>query len=90
MFVFEQKTIFPISTLSNGFTLQISEKVSLPWPVAYFIMHKWLQNFAFRTRIGLEVFFLSAIIALIISIFTISFHTLKAARANPVDSLRYE
>ena len=60
------------------------------WPIAYYAMHKWLQGFAFRTRIGGGIFLLSIGIALLISIFTISFQSLRAARTNPVDSLHYE
>jgi putative ABC transport system permease protein len=76
--------------LSSDFIKWVTAANIVAWPIAYFFMHKWLQNFAFRTRIGWEVFLLSAIMALIISIFTISFQSIKAARANPVDSLRYE
>jgi putative ABC transport system permease protein len=76
--------------LSKDFLKWVIVANVVAWPIAYYCMHKWLQNFAFRTRIGLEVFLISAIMALIISIFTISFQSIKAARANPVDSLRYE
>ncbi|MCJ7582709.1 MAG: hypothetical protein MUP98_19505 [Candidatus Aminicenantes bacterium] len=53
-------------------------------------MFKHYLTTAFWTKIGLEVFLLSAGLALIISIFTISLQSIKAARANPVESLRYE
>ncbi len=76
--------------LSRDFFKWVTATTIVAWPIAYYGMQKWLQSFAFRTRIGWEVFLLSAIMALIISIFTISFLSIKAARANPVDSLRYE
>jgi len=60
------------------------------WPIAFYAMHKWLQGFAFRTKIGWEIFLLSAGLALIISVFTISLQSIKAAKANPVESLRNE
>ncbi len=62
----------------------------IAWPVAYFAMHKWLQNFAFRILIGWEVFLISGGTALVISLITVSFQSIKASTANPVDSLRYE
>jgi len=76
--------------LSKDFLKWVSAANIVAWPIAYYGMQKWLQGFVFRTRIGLEVFLLSAGMALIISIFTISFQSIKAARANPVDSLTYE
>jgi putative ABC transport system permease protein len=62
----------------------------IAWPVAYYAMHKWLQNFAYRVVIGWEIFLFSAGIALIISVLTVSLQSIRAAVANPVDSLRYE
>jgi putative ABC transport system permease protein len=62
----------------------------IAWPTAYFIMNKWLQNFAYKTNIGAGIFLASAGLALGIALFTVSFHSIKAATANPVDSLRYE
>jgi putative ABC transport system permease protein len=60
------------------------------WPLAWFLMNKWLQNFAYRANIGWIIFLLSGLITILIAIFTSIFQTLKAACANPVDSLRYE
>ena len=62
----------------------------IAWPVAYFIMNKWLQNFAYRTGIGAGIFLASAALALGIALLTVSFQSVKAAAANPADSLRYE
>jgi putative ABC transport system permease protein len=60
------------------------------WPVAYFVMYKWLQNFAYKVSIGPLIFVLSAGLTLIVAVLTVSYHSLKAALADPVDSLRYE
>ena len=60
------------------------------WPLAYFFMNKWLQDFAYRIDISWWLFILSGGIALLIAIFTISFQAIKAATTNPVDSLRNE
>jgi putative ABC transport system permease protein len=62
----------------------------MSWPIAYYGMHKWLQNFAYRVNIGLWTFVLSAGLALAVALFTISFQAIKAALASPVDSLKYE
>jgi putative ABC transport system permease protein len=60
------------------------------WPAAYFIMHEWLKSFAYRINISIWVFVLSGFLAAMIAVVTVSFQSLKAARANPIDSLRYE
>lgn len=62
----------------------------IAWPAAWYIMSKWLQSFAYKTDIGLWTFVLSGILALSISVVTVSFQTIKVAIANPVESLRYE
>jgi putative ABC transport system permease protein len=62
----------------------------IAWPIGYFAMNKWLENFAYRTRLSADIFLLSSLLALVIAAFTVCFQTLKSASANPVDSLRYE
>jgi putative ABC transport system permease protein len=62
----------------------------IAWPIAYFVMSKWLQEFAYKINIGPLVFVLSAGLTVIVAVVTVSYHSLKAALANPVDSLRYE
>ena len=62
----------------------------IAWPAAYLVIHWWLQSYAYRTGIHFEIFFLSAFSTLIITFFTVGYQTIKAATANPVDSLRYE
>ncbi|MFC1492919.1 ABC transporter permease [candidate division KSB1 bacterium] len=59
-------------------------------PIAYYVMHKWLQNFAFRISVDPLIFFLTAVLVLGIALLTVSYQAVKAARANPVKSLRYE
>ncbi|MGN6601462.1 MAG: ABC transporter permease [Ginsengibacter sp.] len=59
-------------------------------PIAWFIMNKWLQGFAYRTNIGWGTFAFAGIIAVLIAIITVSFQAIKAAVANPVKSLRSE
>ena len=59
-------------------------------PLAYYILHKWLQNFHYRISIGVEIFLLSTIMIAAIAVLSISYQSIKAALANPIDSLRYE
>jgi putative ABC transport system permease protein len=59
-------------------------------PVAYYFMNKWLQDFAYKIEISWWVFILSGGIALVIALATVSFQAIKAATANPTESLRYE
>jgi len=60
------------------------------WPMVYLTSRIWLQNFAYRTHVGLGIFIFSAILVLLLSLGTISYQAVKAAMANPVNSLRYE
>ncbi len=62
----------------------------IAWPLAYLIMKKWLSGFAYRTSMTMWTFLGSAVVVLIIAVITASYQTIKAATANPVDSLRYE
>ena len=62
----------------------------ISWPVAYFIMRNWLQDFAYRTSLGMLTFVLTMVLALVIALLTVSFQAVKAAVANPVDALKYE
>jgi predicted permease len=62
----------------------------IAWPLAYYFMNNWLQEFANRIDIGIGTFIASAILALFIALLTVSFMTIKAALANPIKSLRYE
>lgn len=59
-------------------------------PVSILIMNKWLENFAYKTDIGFMVFISAAFLSAIIIILTLSFNAIKAAKRNPIESLRYE
>ena len=62
----------------------------IAWPVSYFLMREWLQDFHYRSSLGLPVFLLAAAISVMIAQLTVSFQAVKAARSNPVNALRYE
>ncbi len=76
--------------LTKGFVNKILIAIGIAWPLAYFAMNKWLQQFAYRIGIGVDVFLVSGSLGLGIAFLTVSFHAVKAALTNPVDSLRYE
>ncbi len=76
--------------LSKQFTKWVLIANLFAWPAAYFVMNEWLKSFAYRINIGIWVFVLSGMLAVGIAIVTVSYQALKAARANPIDSLRYE
>lgn len=79
-----------ILLLNREFLMKIFVANLLAWPLGYFAMNKWLQNFAYRTDISVWVFVASAALALVISLLTVSYQTVRAASTNPVKSLRYE
>lgn len=79
-----------IRLLSLEFTKWVIVANVIAWPVAYYALRRWLQNFAYRTTIGLWTFVLAAALAFVIALLTVSFQAVKAALANPVESLRYE
>jgi putative ABC transport system permease protein len=79
-----------VRLLSKEFVVLVVLANIIAWPVAYFVMTGWLKNFAYRTEIGLATFLLSGFIALVIAILTVCYQSIKAALANPVNSLRYE
>jgi putative ABC transport system permease protein len=62
----------------------------IAWPIAWILMNKWLENFAYQVSIGLWIFALAAIGSVIISVLTISWHAWNVSNTNPVNTLRYE
>jgi putative ABC transport system permease protein len=62
----------------------------IAWPVAYFLMKTWLQDYHYRIKLGLPLFLLAAALSIVIAQLTVSFQALKAARTDPINSLRYE
>ncbi len=75
---------------TSEFAKLIMISVLLASAISYFLVDEWLTNFAYRTQIDLWVFIIAAICAFIITVFTVSFQAMKAANANPVESLRME
>ncbi|MCW3118974.1 MAG: FtsX-like permease family protein [Chitinophagaceae bacterium] len=76
--------------LSKEFLKLVLIACIMAFPLSWWAMHKWLQDFAYRINIGWWVFILAGISALFIALFTVSFQAIKAALTNPVKSLRSE
>jgi hypothetical protein len=79
-----------IKHISKEFVLLVIIANIIIWPLAYFALSRWLQTFAYRISIGWWTFFLTGIAVLLVSLLTVSWQIIRAATANPVDSLRYE
>jgi len=62
----------------------------IAWPIAYFSMNLWLENFSYRIEISIWMFLLSTLIVMVLSLLTVSYQSIKTALANPANSLRYE
>ena len=76
--------------LSKGFATLVAVAFVVAVPLAYFAMDRWLQNFAYRIEISWPIFLIAGLSALLVALLTVSYHAVKAALTNPVDSLRYE
>ena len=79
-----------LTLLSTDFTKWVILANILAWPFAYWTMDKWLQLFEYRTGISVWIFVLTFCITSVISVITIFYQVLHAARANPVDTIKYE
>jgi putative ABC transport system permease protein len=79
-----------VSLLSKEFTILIAIAFAISIPVSYYFSDMWLSNFAYRTKIGVDVFIIAGISSLIIALVTVSYHTIKAALSNPITSLRHD
>jgi putative ABC transport system permease protein len=79
-----------VARLSKGYLRWVLVATVLAWPVAYYAMNRWLQGFAYRTPMGIGIFILSGLSVFMITVLTISSRLIRAASANPIDSLRYE
>ncbi|MFC1725153.1 ABC transporter permease [candidate division KSB1 bacterium] len=78
-----------VKLLSKDFFLLIVFSNLIAWPAGYLIMKKWIQeNFAYSTSIGLQTFLIAGIFSVIVAVAAISYHIIKAAVINPVDTLR--
>lgn len=79
-----------LTMLNKDFVKWVAIAFVIATPIAYYAMHKWLENFAYKTSLSWWIFALAGLLALGIALLTVSFQSWKAATKNPVESLRYE
>ena len=79
-----------VTLLSKHFIKLVIIANAIAWPLAWFSVNKWMQDYAYRLPMSWWVFVLAGVIALGIALITVSFLAMKAATANPVESLRTE
>ena len=84
------KVVEIIAMLNKDFIRWITLAFVFSCPVAWYAMHKWLENFAYKTELSWWIFALAGLLAVGIALLTVSFQSWKAATKNPVESLRYE
>jgi putative ABC transport system permease protein len=76
--------------LSIEYIRLIAVSIVFAVPLVWFVMNSWIESFPYHTSISISVFIIAALVVLLIAFITVSFQTMKAARTNPVDTLRYE
>jgi Predicted permease. len=84
-------SIFSIFMLiSKEIIVLVTISAAIAIPVAFYLANSWLQNYFYRINLGVLDFLLGFVAAIVVALATISYRTIKAAKANPVDSLLYE
>jgi putative ABC transport system permease protein len=76
--------------LNRDFVKWVAIAFVIATPIAWYAMHQWLQNFAYKTNLSWWIFALAGLLALGIALLTVSWQSWRAARRNPVEALRYE
>ena len=79
-----------VRLLTKEFTKLVLLANLISWPIAYFAMSNWLKNYAYRTTISWWIFLLTGVLALVLSLLTVSYQSIRSARANPIVALKYE
>ncbi len=79
-----------VTLLSKEYAKLLTVSFLVAFPSSYFLMDRWLDNFAYTSKLSVTVFLIAGILTLVIAMLTISFQTVRSAIANPVDSIRHE
>lgn len=79
-----------VTMFSSKFLGLVLIALAISTPIVWYLSSQWLDGFAFRIKMGLTPFIIGGVSAILVAILTVSYHTVKAALANPVDSLKYE
>jgi len=75
---------------NKDFTIWVIIAFVIACPISYYILYKWLESFAYKTPLSWWVFLLAGLVTLFISLLTVSWHSWKTSRKNPVEALSYE
>lgn len=84
------KSVEILSQINKGFLIWILLAFIIATPIAFFILNKWLSNFAYKTSLDWWIFVVSGLFVIIIAFITISWKSFEAANTNPIKALRYE
>jgi ABC-type antimicrobial peptide transport system permease subunit len=79
-----------VTNLSKEFIFLVCVANAIAWPLAYIAMNSWLHNFAYRIQMDPLIFVSAGLVSTVLGLMTVSYHTIKSALANPVNSIRYE
>jgi putative ABC transport system permease protein len=79
-----------VRMMSREFLILVGISNVIAWPLGYYLLHRWLQAYAYRCSLGIEIFVLAGLAALLIAAAAVGLHTVRASLANPVKSIRYE
>jgi putative ABC transport system permease protein len=79
-----------LSLLSREIVMLILIANAIAWPVAWLLMAKWLDTFAYHINMNIVIYGLAALAAIVLALITVSAQTIKAAMTNPANTLRYE
>ncbi len=79
-----------IRLIAREFLLLIIVANVIAWPIAYFIMKRWLDNFAYRASVSWEIFVITGAMAMLTGLITISYQAIRAALSDPVEAIKYE
>jgi putative ABC transport system permease protein len=76
--------------LSKSFVKWVLVANIFAWPLTYWFTKDWIEDYPYRTEVGVDLYVLAGLLALVIALLAVSYQTIKAARANPIEALRYE
>lgn len=79
-----------LKLINSSFLMMVVLANLISWPIAYILINKWLETFAYRTDLSVFPFVISALITILLAVLTVSIQARKAVKANPVDALKYE
>jgi putative ABC transport system permease protein len=79
-----------IILISRQFTLLVVISIVLGCPLAWYLMNKWLEEFAYKDALHWWIFAIAAILSLVMALVSVIYQAIKVSRTNPADSLRYE